>query len=60
MKIDLSGIKKNVQVIHKTFGVGTVTKLDKAQKHVRVKFKAGEKTFIFPDAFIKGFLKAED
>ena len=46
-------------VIHKSFGEGTVTKLDKAQKHIRVKFAVGEKTFIFPDAFKQGFLKTK-
>jgi hypothetical protein len=44
-------------VKHKSFGDGIVTKLDKAGKHIRVKFAAGEKTFIFPDAFMQGFLK---
>ena len=46
-------------VIHKSFGEGTVTKLDKAQKHIRVKFAVGENTFIFPDAFKQGFLKTK-
>lgn len=50
-------VKDGSIVIHKAFGEGTVTKLDKAQKHIRVKFAAGEKTFIFPDAFKQGFLK---
>jgi len=44
-------------VTHKAFGAGTVTWIDKAQKHIRVTFSAGEKTFIFPDAFKQGFLK---
>jgi len=44
-------------VVHKAFGEGTVTKIDKAQKHIRVTFAIGEKTFIFPDAFKMGFLK---
>lgn len=47
-------------VLHKTFGKGTVTKIDKAQKHIRVTFAIGEKTFIFPDAFKNGFLKTEE
>ena len=47
-------------VIHKTFGEGTVTKLDKGQKHIRVAFAAGEKTFVFPDSFRMGFLKMKD
>ena len=50
-------VKDGSVVIHKTFGEGTVTKIDKAQKHIRVTFAVGEKTFIFPDAFKMGFLK---
>ena len=45
-------VKDGSIVLHKAFGEGTVTKIDKAQKHIR-----GEKTFIFPDAFKQGFLK---
>lgn len=54
---DFTGIVDGVIVYHKTFGEGIVTKLDKAQKHIRVKFAIGEKTFVFPDAFKNGFLK---
>jgi molybdopterin-guanine dinucleotide biosynthesis protein len=50
-------ISEGNMVKHKSFGDGIVTKLDKAGKHIRVKFAAGEKTFIFPDAFKQGFLK---
>ena len=49
-------VKEGDVVKHKTFGNGTVTWFDKAGKHIRVKFAAGEKTFIFPDAFKMGFL----
>ena len=35
-------------------------KRDKAGKHIRVEFSAGEKTFIFPDAFKQGFLKPKE
>jgi hypothetical protein len=55
--LDLSGINVGVAVTHKAFGAGTVTWIDKAQKHIRVTFNIGEKTFIFPDAFKQGFLK---
>ena len=44
------------EVKHKTFGEGTVVWMDKAKKYIRVKFAAGEKQFIFPDAFVGGFL----
>lgn len=46
-------------VSHRAFGNGTVSFMDKAQKKIRVKFNMGEKTFIFPDAFIQGYLKSE-
>lgn len=44
IQIDLSGVVEKATVYHKTFGEGTVTKLDKAKKHIRVKFAVGEKT----------------
>lgn len=56
-KLELTSIVAGVTVYHKSFGEGTVTKLDKAQKHIRVKFSVGEKTFVFPDAFKNGFLR---
>ena len=55
--IDLSQVTEGTAVCHKVFGAGTITGMDKAKKHIHVEFEAGEKNFIFPDAFIKGFLK---
>ena len=49
-------VVEGASVKHRAFGEGKVTNLDKAKKHVRVKFGVGEKTFLFPDAFLKGFL----
>jgi len=46
-------------VVHKVFGEGTVTQLDKVLKHIRVAFAKDEKTFIFPDAFKQGFLRTK-
>lgn len=46
-------------VLHKVFGNGTISFMDKAQKKIRVKFTAGEKVFLFPDAFLQGHLKTE-
>ena len=46
-------------VVHKSFGEGKISFMDKAQKKIRVKFAVGEKTFVFPDAFIQGYLKTE-
>lgn len=53
-------VQNGTEVIHRTFGVGTVTWLDKAGKYIRVKFPIGEKTFVFPDAFKMGFLKTKE
>ena len=50
-------VHKGDIVVHKIFGTGTITWIDKTGKHIRVNFNAGEKTFIFPDAFKAGFLK---
>lgn len=50
-------VKDGSIVLHKAFGEGSVTRIDRAQKHIRVTFGIGEKTFIFPDAFKQGFLK---
>ena len=54
--VDLSGLSEGSSVKHKVFGEGVITKLDKAGKHIRVKFAVGEKNFIYPDAFTGGFL----
>ena len=37
-----------------------MTKMDKVKKHIRDTFTIGEKNFLFPDAFVKGFLKKEN
>lgn len=58
--LDLSGVTEGSAVYHKSFGKGIVTKMDKAKKHIRVTFTIGEKNFLFPDAFVKGFLKTEN
>lgn len=55
----LAPVGVGTAVKHKTFGKGTVVWMDKAKKYIRVKFAAGEKQFIFPDAFVGGFLDVE-
>ena len=45
------------KVMHKKFGEGIITKMDKAAKYLHVRFRVGEKTFIFPNAFIEGYLE---
>lgn len=51
------------KVKHKIFGTGTITSIDKDLEELRgvlsVKFAAGEKKFVYPDAFEK-FIEAED
>lgn len=59
-EVDVSGVDVGTAVLHKSFGEGTVSWIGKAQKHIRVTFAAGEKTFIFPDAFMQGFLKVNE
>ncbi len=55
-KLESIGVDNNV--IHKKFGKGTVVKINKNEKFIHVKFTLGEKKFIFPDAFLMGFLEA--
>lgn len=54
-EMDLSAVKIGAIVKHKIFGEGVIAKLN--DKHIYVEFKAGQKNFIFPDAFKQGFLK---
>ena len=44
-------------VTHKSFGDGLAVRFDGA--HITVEFDMGEKTFLLPQAFEKGFLKSE-
>lgn len=55
----LADVGVGTTVKHKLFGEGTVVWMDKAKKYIRIKFKNGEKQFIFPDAFIGGFLSLQ-
>ena len=47
----------DLQVMHKTFGLGTIVSVD--GKYIRVKFDSAEKNFVYPDAFEK-FLTLSD
>jgi hypothetical protein len=60
VEIKIPDVKVGDEVKHKTFGTGTISFMDKAQKKLRVKFAAGEKVFVYPNAFIDGFLKAKE
>ena len=55
----LADVGVGTTVKHKMFGEGTVVWMDKAKKYIRIKFKNGKKQFIFPDAFIGGFLSLQ-
>ena len=59
-EISVPDVQDGSKVLHKSFGEGTVTKIDKAKKHIRVTFSSGEKSFIFPDAFKQGFLRIKE
>lgn len=48
---------ENLQVRHKTFGLGTVVAKD--GKYIKVKFDSAEKNFVYPDSFEK-FLTLAD
>ena len=54
---DFAKVDEGTFVSHKKFGEGKVLKIDKAKKHITVKFNEGEKKFVFPDAFVNGFLQ---
>lgn len=53
-------VTEGMLVVRKSFGEGGVTRIEKAQKHIRVTFAIGEKTFVFPDAFRIGFIKMKE
>lgn len=57
-KVDVSWVKKDALVQHKTFGTGTVVILEK--DYINVAFNVGEKRFAFPSAFESGFLAKPD
>lgn len=56
----LAPVAEGIIVNHKKFGDGKITWMDKAKKYLRVTFTINgqgvEKQFVFPDAFINGFL----
>ena len=52
----LAKVKVGITVSHKKFGDGTVSWMSNDGKYIRIKFAVGEKQFVFPDAFISGFL----
>ena len=59
IKAQLDALTVDSVVHHKKFGKGTVVKLNKNEKFIHVKFTLGEKKFVYPDAFLMGFLVVE-
>lgn len=59
LKTQLEALAVDSTVLHKKFGKGTVVKINKNEKFIHIKFTLGEKKFIFPDAFLMGFLEME-
>ena len=57
LKTQLETLAVDSTVMHKKFGKGTVVKINKNEKFIHIKFTLGEKKFIFPDAFLMGFLE---
>ena len=53
---DYSKVQEGVSVVHKSFGEGKVSWIDKARKYIRVQFPVGEKMFTMETAFVQGFL----
>ena len=59
LKARLEKIAAGDIVYHKKFGKGEVVKINKNEKFIYVKFMLGEKKFMFPGAFVDGFLEVE-
>lgn len=57
MKTLLDKLTVGDTVIHKKFGKGEVVKINSNEKFLYIRFTIGEKKFIFPDAFLMGFLE---
>ena len=59
LKARLEKIEAGDIFYHKKFGKGEIVKINKNEKFIYVKFMLGEKKFMFPDAFLMGFLEME-
>lgn len=55
----LPKIKSGATVNHTKFGKGIIIGLKDRNTKIVIRFDAGEKVFVFPDSFIKGFLSLE-
>ena len=57
LKAKLDSLTADSVVFHKKFGKGTVVKINNNERYIYIKFALGEKKFVFPDAFLMGFLE---
>lgn len=57
VRILLNRLQTGSTVTHKKFGKGEVVKFNNNEKYLYVRFIIGKKKFIFPDAFLMGFLE---
>ena len=57
MKTLLDKLTVGDTVTHKKFGKGEVVKINSNEKFLYIRFTIGEKKFIYPDAFLMGFLE---
>ena len=55
LRAKLEALTEGNTVLHAKFGRGIV--VSKSDKFIHVKFTLGEKKFVFPDAFLQGFLE---
>ena len=55
LRAKLEALTEGNTVLHAKFGRGIV--VSKTDKFIHVKFTLGEKKFVFPDAFLQGFLE---
>ena len=55
----LPKIKSGATVNHTKFGKGIIIGLKDRNTKIVIRFDTGEKVFVFPDSFIKGFLSLE-
>ena len=53
---DYAKVQEGIVVVHKAFGEGKISWIDKARKYIRVQFSVGEKMFTMETVFTQGFL----
>ena len=59
---DVSALSVGTAVLHKAFGVGTITAIDPDDikfRYITVAFPDTEKRFQIPNVFLQGFLKLQ-